>query len=196
ARPAVPTTTIAAAAAKIAARVALMLLSFRPGSGTLTRKGVEREQVERDVRCGERRRLARAVVGRRDLDDVGPGGPQTPQRPEERDRPGCREPGHLGRPRTRRERGVEEVDVEGEEGGPIADALVNCPRVRGGTEGAKLLARHDREPERPRVVEIGGGVERPAHPRLQRCGRPGPAVVPGAPGRAALAGRLAQVTAP
>src|SRR5262245_20331441 len=117
-----------------------MLLSFRPGSGTLTRKGVEREQVERDVSRGERRRLACAVVGRRDLDDVAPDEPQTAQRPEERDRLGGRESRHLGRPCARRERGVEEIDVEGEKGGAVADALVNCPRVRGGTEGSKLLA--------------------------------------------------------
>src|SRR5580765_8279600 len=68
--PAVPAMTTAAAAAIAAAIVALMLLSFWPGGRTLTGNRVEREQVERDVRRRERRRLAGAVVGRSDLDDV------------------------------------------------------------------------------------------------------------------------------
>src|SRR6266568_1314319 len=47
-----------------------MCSSSFPGRRSLLRHRVEREQVERDVRGRERRRLARPVVGRRDLDDV------------------------------------------------------------------------------------------------------------------------------
>src|SRR5262245_56785931 len=158
--PAVPATAIAAATARIAAIVALMLLSFRPGSRTLTRECVEREQVERDVRRRERRGLARAVVGRRDLDDVAPDEPHAAQRPEERDRLSSRETSHLGSSRSRSERGIEKVDVEREEDGPGADSLAHGLGVPLGSQRAQLLARDDDEAERPRVAEVGRAVQR------------------------------------
>src|SRR5204863_9615943 len=82
---------------------------------TLTRKRVEREQIECHVCSRERRRLTRAVIGRRDLDNVGADELHAAKGAEKCDRLRRREPCHLRRSGARRERRIEEVDIEREE---------------------------------------------------------------------------------
>src|SRR6185437_15766106 len=67
-------------------------------------------------------------------------------RPQEGDRLGGGEACNLRGARAGRERRVEEVDVEREENGPLADPLAHGARVPVRPECAQLLARDHREP--------------------------------------------------
>ena len=103
--------------------------------------------------------MTRPVVGRSDLDDIRADELEPAQGAQESDGLGRREARHLGRSRARRKRGIEEVDIEREEDGAIADALAHGSCIAVGPERAQLFARDDGESERPRVVEVGRGIQ-------------------------------------
>ena len=86
---------------------------------------------------------------------------------EERERLLWLEPGDLGRTGSRRDRRVHDVDVERQEGGPVADAVAHSGRIGIRAQRAKLLALDDLEPPAARLVEIGGRIEAPPHAREQ-----------------------------
>src|SRR5438105_4404564 len=121
--------------------------SLSPPGPVDQRRGVEREQVECDVRRRESGRLPRPVVGRSDLDDVAAREPDTAERTEQGERLRRRETRDLGCPGARRERWIEEVDVEREEDGQVADLRPHDPCVALRAERAKFLARDDGEAE-------------------------------------------------
>src|SRR5581483_10524172 len=90
------------------------------------------------------------------------------QRADERERFAGRESACLRRPGARREGGVEEVDVEGDEHRPLADRLAYELAVGGGAELAELVRRQDGEAEVARDGDVLRAVERAAHSRLHR----------------------------
>src|SRR5204862_4760289 len=89
-------------------------------------------------------------------------------RTQERQRLRRGEAPDLGGARAGRERRVEEVDVEGEEHRTDADRLPDEVAVALRPERAQLVGREDGEAELARGVEVGGAVQRAAHPRLHR----------------------------
>src|SRR5205814_2210854 len=86
--------------------------------------------------------LARAVVGRRDLDDVEAGEIDPGQGPDEVDRLGRARAADLGRTGRRSEGGVEEVDVEAEERRTPADPIANAAAVLRGRD--RVVAAQDK----------------------------------------------------
>src|SRR5215218_5268241 len=74
----------------------------------------QRQELVCDVGGDQRRDLARAVVRRRDLDHVEAAEVDPGERADEAERLGTAEAADLGRPRARRVRGIERVDVERE----------------------------------------------------------------------------------
>src|SRR5437764_3767066 len=125
-------------------------------------QSAQAEHLVGDVRGCERRRLSRAVVWRRDLDDVGARELDSAQRAEEGERLGRREAADLRSARAGGERRVEDVDVEGEEDGPTADAFADETRGAAGPVVPKLVAREDDEAELARGLEVVGAVDRAA----------------------------------
>src|SRR5204862_2398460 len=97
---------------------------------------------------------------------------------------------------ARRKGWIEEVDVEREEDGTIADALAHRVRVALRAENAQPLTRGDHESERPRIPEVGRAVQRTAHPGLQRRVRVKDALFDGAFERRAVEVALAEVLVP
>ena len=102
------------------------------------------EQLVGDVRRSERRLLARAVVGRRDLDHVRAGEVDPTQRAQESERLRRREAADLRCPRARSEGRVEDVDVEREEDRAPPDSLADEACEAPGPERPQLVAREDR----------------------------------------------------
>ena len=143
-----------------------------PGRPSLTRHRVQREQLEGDVRRSQRGRLPRPVVRGRDLDHVGADEPQPAQRPEQRDRLGGREACHLRRSGAWRERGVEKVDVEGEER-PAArrPAPAPAPRTPRAPSARSSSLGTTVKPSARASSRSVAREQRPAHSRLDGGGR-------------------------
>ena len=135
------------------------------------RERVQGEELVRDVRRRDGGRLAGPVVRRAHLDDVVAREAQTAKRAQEAERLTSRQAAGLRGAGARRERGVEHVDVEGEEERSIADPLPHARRVLLGTECDELVARDDLEAEVGRHGDVLGAIERAAHAGEERASR-------------------------
>ena len=91
------------------------------------------------------------------------------QRAQVGQRLAARGPAHLGRARRRRERRIDEVDVERQERRAVTDPRPHPVAVRLRGQLLELVPVDGVVPEPARLLDVALSVERPAHPRLHRC---------------------------
>src|SRR5881397_1784497 len=167
-------------------------------SGRHALSSSEREhahELEHEVRGEQRGDLSGAVVGRRDLDDVGAHQRVARQRAHQRQRLEGREPAHLGRARGRRVRRIDGVDVE-----RAVDRAAAQPRQPlGRPRGALLLHGLDAQHLDSALVverEILRPVQRPADAHLDHAAPVDGALLDGAAKRRAVEELAAEVFVP
>ena len=127
----------------------------------------ERQHLVGEVRR-QRRRLAGRVVGRDDLDDVEPDEVDAGQPADDRQHVPRRRPAGLGRAGSGRVGRVDDVDVEADERGPVADPVADRRGDGGRPEPEDVLGREVLEPElrpEPRPVARCRRATRAAPPR-------------------------------
>src|SRR4051794_26549124 len=105
--------------AKLKAKARISPMYWSAISGSL-RQGGQGQHLVDEVRGQQRGGLGVGVVGGRDLDEVEAGEREAPQRAQEGDRLVREQAADLGRAGGRSERGVDDVDVEGQERRTVA----------------------------------------------------------------------------
>ena len=119
------------------------------------------------------------------------------QRAQERDRLVREQPADLGRAGGGRERRVDARRCRSDRNaGPSPIRVAHARAYSRGRPGPQLVAGHDLEAPRARLVEVRGGVERAAHPGQQRPRRVDQALLQRALERRAVEVALALVLLP